>query len=82
MNESKGSQISKYEISSLEMQDPRSKIFKLPHNVKDQTKYLKNFRCHDPRLKDLMYNPKMTIYLHYGNTGWEVFIRGIPNFVP
>ena len=57
MNESKGSQISKYEISSLEMQDPRSKIFKLPHNVKDQTKYLKNFRCHDPRSKEIMGKP-------------------------
>ena len=84
MNESKGSQISKYEISSLEIQDPRPKIFKLPRNFTDKTKCLKNFRSHDPRSKDLManlymYNPKIVMYLQYGNTGWKVFIRGILN---
>ena len=81
-NESKGSQISKYEISSLKIQDSRPQDLRSSNcliMLKIKKKYLKNFRSHDPRSKDLManlymYNPKMAMYLHYGSTGCEVFI--------
>ena len=49
MNESKGSQISNSEISRSKIQRSSNCLI-----VLDQTKYLKNFRSHDPRSKDLM----------------------------
>ena len=51
------SQHMRSQVSRSRIQDPRSKIFKLPHDFKDQAKYLKNFRSHDPRSKDLIGKP-------------------------